>query len=170
MFRLQILSIGMKRVFIRAGSVGSLVFSLLLTVGCDNGLVPIRGVVTLDGEPLQHATVTFMRTDQKGRPASGLTGDDGSFDLTTYQASDGLPPGDYRVLISKVVDGKDFKTASSTLEEKHRAAYKRAKSFNPEFPQFRKILPALYEHPTKTPFSCTVPLSSELRCELESDP
>ena len=84
--------------------------------------------------------------------------------------NDGLPPGEYRVTISKAVDGEDFKTSSSTLEEKHRQAYKKARPYNPEAPKLRRVLPALYGKYRNTPFSCTVPLTSELKFELESSP
>jgi len=144
--------------------------AIIWAVGCDNGLIMIKGTVTLDGEPLQGATVTFMRSDGKGRPAAGLTSEAGTFELTSFQINDGLPPGEYRVTITKVIDGKDFKTSSSSIEEKHRVAYAKAKSFSPEFPALKKVLPPVYENPQKTPFSCTVPLTSELRFDVESSP
>lgn len=147
-------------------SIGVVLGSL---VGCgDKGLVRLTGTVTLDGEPLEAATVTFMRTDGKGRPASGLTSADGAFELTSFRSGDGLPPGEYRVTISKVVDGADFRTSSNSIEEKHRAAYSKAKSFNPEFPALKKVLPPTYENPQSTPFSCSVPPTGELQFDVES--
>ena len=144
---------------------------MLITAGCnDSGLVQIEGLVTLDGEPLQSATVTFMRSDGKGRPAAGVTNEEGFFELSSFRQNDGLPPGEYGVTISKAVDGKDFKTASKIIEEKHRAAYKKAKSYNPEFPANKFVIPKVYRDPKKTPFSCTVPLTDELRFELKSEP
>lgn len=145
------------------------VFVLLsLTTGCDDGMIRVTGTITMDGEPLEAATVTFMRADGKGRPAAGLTDEIGVFELTSFRVNDGLPAGDYLVTITKIVDGKDFRTSSSSIEAKHRDAYKKAKSFSPQYPELKKVLPAIYGNPRATPFSCTIPPTGELAFEIDS--
>jgi hypothetical protein len=69
--------------------------------GCGHGDQPVRqkGRVTLDGVPLAHFNVTFM-ADNNGRPAWGKTGETGEFELTTFEAGDGILPGRYRVVLS----------------------------------------------------------------------
>jgi hypothetical protein len=60
----------------------------------------MEGVVLLpDGSPLAGATVQFV-PEEGGRPAHGLTGDDGSFRLTTFSTGDGAKEGDYKVVIT----------------------------------------------------------------------
>lgn len=74
----------------------------LLASGCGgkNKLHKVDGVVTYKGEPLAGATVQFIPQEGKGAPASGVTGDDGSFRLTTFNTGDGAKPGDYKVVIT----------------------------------------------------------------------
>jgi len=77
--------------------------TLVLTAGCGGGkqkLAKVSGVVTLDGKPLDGAMVTFQPTDG-GRPATGVTGADGHFTLTTYTSGDGAQLGDHKVLVTK---------------------------------------------------------------------
>ena len=58
-------------------------FGLLGLSGCLNGgnsdLGTVTGVVTVDGEPINYATVTFMPT--QGRASVGLTDADGAYKL-----------------------------------------------------------------------------------------
>ena len=150
--------------------IARLLVPICMTLGCGSDMVQVTGMVSLDGEPLEGATVTFFRADGKGRPAAGITDPQGSFNMTSYQANDGLPPGDYKVTITKVVNGTDFKTSSASLEKKHRTAYAKAKPVSPEVPDMKKVLPLLYENPRETPFTCRVPPDEELRFELESSP
>jgi len=66
--------------------------------------VPISGLVTFNGEPVNGATVTFY--PENGRPASGRTDSEGVYQLTTFEPNDGALPGTHRVAI--------IKTTSST--------------------------------------------------------
>lgn len=68
--------------------------------------VPVAGVVTYNGTPLVGATVSFLSTDaQQGRLASGLTDEQGRFQLHTFlslgQQAAGAVPGTYKVAIHK---------------------------------------------------------------------
>jgi serine/threonine-protein phosphatase CPPED1 len=64
---------------------------------------PVRGQVVIDGCPVPGATVVFhlVEADAKKpkRAGDALTEADGSFQLSTYQANDGAPTGDYIVTI-----------------------------------------------------------------------
>jgi hypothetical protein len=75
--------------------------SLFAASGCGKGkLHQLEGVVIDEkGQPLAGATVTFVPADGNARPASGLTGDDGSFRLTTFNTGDGAREGDYKVTV-----------------------------------------------------------------------
>ena len=70
------------------------------------GLVPVTGTVTLDGQPLAGALVTYIPTGtQTGVvDAAGETDDQGKFKLLTFEGQEeGAVPGEYRVVISKLV-------------------------------------------------------------------
>lgn len=86
----------------------SFVSSLLLCVclGCSgekglSGLAEVTGLFTYQGKPVEGATVGFV-PEGEGRAASGLTGTDGRFALTTLKTRDGAMPGRYKVTISKI--------------------------------------------------------------------
>lgn len=65
--------------------------------------VAAKGRVTLAGQPLAKATVSFQ-PDGKGNGASGITDDAGTFTLSTFAAKDGAVPGKYKVAVTKVDD------------------------------------------------------------------
>ena len=69
-----------------------------------NGRPPYSasGIVRVNGEPAGGATVVFYHVDDWGPRTivpQAVTGPDGRFVLTTYEAEDGAPAGDYRVTI-----------------------------------------------------------------------
>jgi hypothetical protein len=61
----------------------------------------VQGKVTLDGEPLAEATLTFERIAGEqmkfARPSICISGPDGTFAPWTMMEGDGLPAGKYRV-------------------------------------------------------------------------
>lgn len=85
-----------------------LALSLLAFAGCSGteavpGIVRVTGEVTLNGDPVEGATVTFQ-PEGAARAASGRTDAKGAFKLTTLNPGDGALPGNYKVMISKVED------------------------------------------------------------------
>jgi hypothetical protein len=65
---------------------------------------PVRGVVIIDGQPVEGATVVFNHVEGK-YAAVGVTDPNGNFVLRTFKQNDGAVPGVYRVAISKKTDG-----------------------------------------------------------------
>jgi hypothetical protein len=68
-------------------------------------LVPVAGTVTLDGKPLEGATLSFVPAAGSTVSTSGtdITGPEGNFQMT-FKGRSGLAPGKYTVLISKTED------------------------------------------------------------------
>jgi len=68
-------------------------------VGCGGDVkhYPVEGIVTLDGQPLEGATVTFGNATIT---ASGLTTASGKFKLITG-GQEGVPAGTYQVVVTK---------------------------------------------------------------------
>ena len=74
----------------------------LAVVGCGGsgaGTIPAKGIVTLKGQPLADAVVSFYPA--QGRPANGQTNAQGEFSLSTFKPNDGALPGSYQVGITE---------------------------------------------------------------------
>jgi hypothetical protein len=79
------------------------VLAILFCAGCGSGpagLVAGMGKVTLDGEPVEGASVVFMPTADDGLLAAGRTDQEGRFTLATNEAL-GVRPGHYKVSVGK---------------------------------------------------------------------
>ena len=96
-------------------------------VGCgkDDGCRKVTGVVTVDGSPVEGATVTFYNQDSNGPGGSGVTDAAGAYVLTSSISTEGgrgVPPGNYKVTIvkrEKVVDPDEeaFEKGEITYDE-----------------------------------------------------
>ena len=73
--------------------------------GCGSEYATVTGQITLDGQPLPNATVSFMPEDEGGRPSFGKTGDDGGYSLQETIRVTGALPGKYTVRITTYVEG-----------------------------------------------------------------
>ncbi len=75
---------------------------LLTTLsGCgDTGpeLVPVSGIVTIDGQPLTLGSIQVIPAGY--RPAYGQIGPDGRFTLTTFKTGDGVVRGEHQAAVS----------------------------------------------------------------------
>jgi hypothetical protein len=74
-------------------------------------LVPVKGSVTMDGEPLANATVMFIPAGGSPQLSYYATTDfSGKFSLASPLGRSGAAPGDYTVTISKFAraDGTPF--------------------------------------------------------------
>jgi len=72
--------------------------------------VPVKGRITLGGQPLAGATISFQ-PDGKGNGASGISDDSGGYALSTFAAKDGAVAGKYKVAVTKMdgaPSGKDM--------------------------------------------------------------
>jgi len=100
---------------------------VFFVAGCSGGtaggpdaskLVPVTGIVKLDGKPLADATVNFLPKTSAGPgfyPAMGTTDQSGKYELVVTAADGktlkGVVPGEYNVAVSKLVkpDGTPVK-------------------------------------------------------------
>jgi hypothetical protein len=94
--------------FIRFPQAAILVIGFSLA-GCKDGgagaegrqpVFKVKGKITLSGGAVPNAMISFS---PKGKQpvATGRTGTDGTYTLTTYDAGDGAAAGDYVVLVTK---------------------------------------------------------------------
>jgi len=122
-------------------------------IGCGSknplGVVKVTGKVTLDGQPISGATVSFVpKSEADGQLASATTDAEGGYSLTTAGAGDiaGAVPGTYSVILRKF----EQEDVLGTGEE--------ATSQGPSYaaPKVTRILPAKYENATTSGLSATV--------------
>lgn len=87
---------------------------LAVIVGCGGAApakplpktAPAVGLITLDGTPLPFATVMFApRGATKGIECVGVTDETGKYTLTQTRGGEGVPPGEYTVVVSRYVRG-----------------------------------------------------------------
>ena len=97
------------RLGMRMTRYGLLTIAALMVVvtGCGGGnrleLVPVKGVVTLDGKPLADARIIF-RPAEGGRPSNAVTDSYGSYKLKYTEDQYGALPGKHSVSISTFVE------------------------------------------------------------------
>lgn len=94
--------------FTRFGSHTLALAGLIAITGCGGGAdVPdlgrVTGTITLDGDPLDGATVEFV--PQSGRPSSAITDDNGYYTLRYSATTNGALPGKHNVSIRSARDG-----------------------------------------------------------------
>jgi hypothetical protein len=81
-----------------------LLLSLVFCIGCGGDLGKVSGNVTLDGEPVENALITF-EPEAGGRMSYGLTDKSGNYTLVYTNEQDGAEIGKHRVIIEGKVDG-----------------------------------------------------------------
>ena len=103
---------------------------LLLASGCNRGparpkTYPVTGVVTWQGQPVPGATVTFSpktppEPGQEGpQGATGITDEQGRYQLGTFARGDGAIPGDYYVTVAKYENQGGVASGTATSEEEY---------------------------------------------------
>jgi len=68
--------------------------------------VPVTGVVTYKGQPVEGARLAFMADTQGVQGGVALSGPDGRFTAMTFEQGDGLMPGSFTVTAVKMVGGE----------------------------------------------------------------
>lgn len=114
--------------------------------GCGGGpfdIASVSGVVTLDGAPLDGATVRFKPQRQSDNPlvgpgSIGLTDAEGRYRLTTHDGASGAVVGPHRVSIStydkRMVDPKNSDRVKVFAEERVPEHYRKASELSFEVP------------------------------------
>jgi len=87
------------------------IFSLLLCAGCGSSEKPldlgeVKGTVTLDGQPLAKARVSF--NPEKGPSSAAITDETGKYVLINKTGKPGAMVGNHKVEISTDLDGTNL--------------------------------------------------------------
>jgi hypothetical protein len=106
-----------------------------------------------------------MPEGQGGRPASGFTTTDGTFELTTYKTKDGALPGQYRVVVQKTEAARDPRSANQTALERARIKFEQKQAQQDRQSQ----LPEDYGNFQTTPLRCTIPVTGVVTLDLDKE-
>jgi hypothetical protein len=121
-------------------------------------LEPVEGVVTLNGEPLVGAVVTFLNLDERGTLTVGETDSEGFFKLQ-YLGAKGTAAGPYRVAVSYLM---------STAGDVIGLARRSTNSPTAELNTAKELLPPRYSELGRTTLKADVPIGGgSFRFELE---
>ena len=131
--------------------------------------IPVRGTVTLDGQPVVGAAVNFIPEGGNGVPAYAETKEDGVFELTTYTLGDGAMAGDYAVTITweeplpPAFRPREGGLTKAQLARKLELEEQRRKKM-----AHQVNIPEVYGHPAQTPLRQKVPPSGKVEFNLDS--
>jgi hypothetical protein len=94
---------------------------LATLIGCSRGdapkTAPVRGAVSMGGQPLPNVGVTFLPTGT-GPIATGNTDENGEFTLRTVNPGDGAPIGTHKVVLGRAEEGP-AKPGSATIPQRY---------------------------------------------------
>jgi len=147
-------------------------FSILLVatfLGCGSSgglkVEYVEGTVTLDGEPVPEASVTFVPTTETPpiETAMGMTNERGVYKLSSMNGKPlaGAVAGEYKVMISKI----EAKSLSDDME------YGTSTGYSVPYTQTH-LLPPVYRDRDTTPFTVTVKKgrNTNVNFELTTNP
>ena len=145
--------------------VAFLTLGVACFVGCgskDKDHRKVSGTVTMNGAPLEGATLTFYPQEPSGDSGGGKTGADGTFTITSSRASEGgtgLLPGEYRVTVTKFEELSDpdqeaYDKGEITYEELQERKAKAGAYAKVEVPEL--LTPPKYQRDDTTPLTATV--------------
>jgi len=156
------------------------ILALFALAGCGSNEVKVAGVLKMDGQPVEGATVSFTSEDGK-QSFSGQTDAGGNFELSGAQRPGALP-GTYKVVVTKrkQVAGLDAMTPDSTEYKKmmekmgKETAKIKPPSAGPPGPgssETKSDLPAVYASVSTTPLTAKVPPDSQpVSIDIKSKP
>ena len=153
----------MRHSFITFFCVISLGLAVASTIsGCGYRRAPqvkTSGTVTLDGSPVEGASLMFI--PDSGRPASAVTNTNGEFFVSSYGGNDGLPSGNYRVVATQFVLKERYQKQYDKLRERAQAEAEpgeEPEDVEPEFGDsaYENKLPIKYEELDTTDLNITI--------------
>jgi hypothetical protein len=158
------------------GSSAAAAALLLLAAGSGCGyrrpaLTQSRGIVTLDGEPVAGASVMLVPLEP-GRPVAGASDAGGRLVFSTYGSNDGIPPGRYKAVVSKLVPTKraarKLEAARARQAESDDAAEEAMVELADD--DYENLLPTRYATAATTDLVVTIDRSTRrITLALESD-
>lgn len=117
---------------------------------------PVSGIVTVKGQPKAGLNVTFQ-PEAGGRPASGITDENGEFTLTTFNTGDGAIVGTHQAGV-----------AAGSVDENESPPMPGFPGYEEWMKKQREAIDPKYADPKKSGLTYTVPEEglSDLKIEI----
>ncbi len=155
--------------------ISSLSVLAVFAVGCGDGVkvpktVPVTGTVTLDGKPVDGASVNLI-SEEGNITSSGQSDASGKFTLTTIIGSKSVPgavPGKHKVCVVKTSSSGGAAPTSSDPKELMAKMLTNPSATNEVKQTF--LVPQKYSSPSSTPISAEVTEAgpNDLKVDLSS--
>jgi len=132
----------------------------VLLAGCGNHQKLGGQVVFPDDEPLKTGIIYFSKSDFLAR---AFIKQDGTYDVGSLAAKDGLPPGTYKVFISGAMEAIEIEQKSNTptkVNEMGESASVYTEGFKP-------LIAQKYTSEQTTPLSITIPGEKTFKITVE---
>src|SRR5688572_17342001 len=127
---------------------------LMSCAGCGKSTIDFEGQVTLDGKPIEGASVTLISVgESRNRPATGITDVQGKVRFTTFEPGDGALPGEYKVQISKSPKSLDEEMLNFDPNNPEDVARMQARERSAIVAYTPSSLPKIYLDAVNTPLS-----------------
>lgn len=152
--------------------VSTCIVSLVVLVGCktrDRGNIPqtapVSGTVTLDGKPVDGATVVFVPTGTPAYGAYAITDSSGRFTLKSSETVTGAVPGGYLVQVTKLVPDTSGSVAVTPEEAEHEGQAGGGSQVS--VGRTKNVLPEKYANPKTSGIEVTVPAEGIENLEIK---
>ncbi|MBQ9873541.1 MAG: carboxypeptidase regulatory-like domain-containing protein [Thermoguttaceae bacterium] len=134
-----------------------------------SGLSGASGVITLDGQPVEGASITLW-PEGNGRSAGAVSDAKGVFTFQTLNANDGVADGTYKVTVTKMsVENAYSDEEAKKFSEAGGKSHKQVFGDRPE-PKSVNALPQKYAKPDTSGLTLTISgASKDLKLELTSN-
>ena len=123
---------------------------LLFLSGCGNQQKLGGQVVFSDGEPLKTGTIFFSKSDFLAR---AHIKQDGSYDVGSFGAKDGLPPGTYKVFITGALEAVEIQPKS----DRPKIVNEMGETEAEQTEGFKSLVAQEFTSEETTPLTITVP-------------
>lgn len=134
--------------------------------------VPVSGKVTLDGVPVDGASVMF-RPEGPGRPGTAMTDGNGMYSLSSYgEPNDGAVPGVYTVAVIKIGGPGAFALTGSAPPQSDPNALSpiagpSGDTTAAKVPETEYFVPKKYTDPSTSGLKMTIPEGGSDKVNLE---
>ena len=160
--------------FIAVRRMATALLLCLFLSGCGNRIpvTPVTGTVTLNGESVENAVVTFIPDTSPGTVATATTDKEGKYELKTYlgnKTAHGAFPGNYKVTVVKRMQTNfpDLNLKDLTPEQEEALSSQVSAALKGRAPKYEYLVPQKYESQATSGLTAEVPAKGKYVRDFE---